>query len=96
MGIERGGGSAGALRGRHLGTDGSEIHWDFIRAALASVADTAVIPLQDVFGLGSEARMNRPASADNNWVWRFEQPSLTPRLAARLGDMTKIYGRLPG
>jgi len=79
---------------RYLGTEGSEIHWDFIRAALASVADTAVIPLQDVLGLGSEARMNRPASADNNWVWRFEEPSLIPRLATRLGDMTEIYGRL--
>jgi len=46
---------------RYLNTDGAEINWDFIRAAVASVADTAVFPLQDVLGLGSEARMNLPS-----------------------------------
>jgi 4-alpha-glucanotransferase len=80
---------------RYLNSDGSEIHWDFIRAAIASVAGMAVIPLQDVLGLGSEARMNVPASAENNWRWRFLQDQLRPEIGARLLDLTGLYGRLP-
>src|SRR5918997_655012 len=52
---------------KYLGTDGREIHWDFIREAFKSVADTAVVPAQDLLGLGSDARMNTPASAEGNW-----------------------------
>ena len=55
-----------------------EIHWDFIRAALASVADTAIVPLQDVLGLGSEARMNLPGRARGNWRFRLSWEQLTP------------------
>ena len=55
----------------YLDAEGREIHWAFIRAALASVADTAIVPLQDVLGLGSEARMNLPGRARGNWRWRF-------------------------
>ena len=54
----------------YLDTDGSEIHWVFIRELLRSVADTVLIPLQDVLGLGSEARMNQPATLGGNWRWR--------------------------
>jgi 4-alpha-glucanotransferase len=79
---------------RYFGSDGSEIHWDFVRAVLGSVAETAVIPLQDVLGLGSEARMNLPATAENNWVWRFREQDLTSAHAARLRELTEIYGRL--
>ncbi len=79
---------------RYMNSDGHEIHWDFIRLALASVADTAVFPLQDVLGLGSEARMNRPASAEKNWQWRFEESQLRPELSARLHMMCELYGRL--
>ena len=79
---------------KYLHTDGAEIHWDFIRAALASVADTAILPLQDLLGLGSEARMNLPNSTDRNWTWRFTENDLTNELAARLRDMTKTYGRM--
>lgn len=80
---------------RYLHSDGSEIHWDFIRAALASVAGMAIIPMQDVLGLGSEARMNLPASSENNWRWRFRESELKPELASRLRNLTWIYGRLP-
>jgi 4-alpha-glucanotransferase len=76
------------------GADG-EICWDFIRLAWASVAETAICPLQDVLGLGSEARMNRPGRASGNWGWRFRSGDLQPELAARLRDLTEIYGRLP-
>jgi 4-alpha-glucanotransferase len=80
---------------RYLGTDGAEIHWDFIRAAQMSVADLAVAQLQDVLGLSSDARMNIPASAEGNWGWRYAEGALTDSLAARLRAMTAIYGRLP-
>ncbi len=78
---------------RYLGTDGHEIHWDFIRLAMSSVADTAVFPMQDVLGLGSEARMNIPASLENNWVWRFEPERLKPEHAAKLRDFSRTFGR---
>ncbi|HMY76354.1 MAG TPA: 4-alpha-glucanotransferase, partial [Blastocatellia bacterium] len=78
---------------KYLGTDGKEIHWDFIRLALASVADTAIIPLQDVLGLGSEARMNTPARESGNWGWRYKPEQLTPAIRDRLAELTEIYGR---
>ena len=78
---------------RYLGSDGGEIHWDMIRAVLASVADTAIIPLQDVLGLGTEARMNLPASTSGNWAWRYRAEDLTDDLAARLRILTETYGR---
>jgi 4-alpha-glucanotransferase len=78
---------------RYLGTEGREIQWDFIRAALASVADTAIVPLQDVLGLGSEGRMNLPARAEGNWTWRFGEEDLRPALAGRLRELAEMYGR---
>jgi 4-alpha-glucanotransferase len=77
----------------YLRSAGEEINWDFIRAAMASVADTAVIPLQDVLGLGSEARMNLPASTEGNWRWRFRQDALTADLRKRLKHVTELYVR---
>jgi 4-alpha-glucanotransferase len=79
---------------KYLGTDGSEINWDFIRAAQMSVADICVAQLQDVLGLSSDARMNTPASAEGNWAWRFTEGALADELRARLREMTEIYGRL--
>jgi 4-alpha-glucanotransferase len=79
---------------RYLNTAGDAIHWDFIRALFASVANTAIIPLQDVMGLGTEARMNLPNSTDGNWSWRTKQGALTSELAERLRELTELYGRL--
>jgi 4-alpha-glucanotransferase len=79
----------------YLGGDGREIHWDFIRAALASVADTAIIPLQDVLGLDSSARMNTPASTSGNWAWRFGRDALTGEPGTRLRELTRLTARLP-
>ena len=79
---------------KYLHADGKEIHWDFIRAVFASVANTAVVSLQDVLGLGTEARMNLPNSTTGNWAWRFKAEALTDDLAQRLKDLTKIYGRV--
>jgi 4-alpha-glucanotransferase len=78
---------------RYLGTSGEEIHWDMIRVALASVARLAVFPLQDILGLGSEARMNRPGREQGNWTWRFEERALDEATAERLGGLTRTYGR---
>lgn len=78
---------------RYLGTGGDEINWDMIRLALASVADTAVIPLQDLLGLGSEGRMNTPSRESGNWDWRFQFDQLTPQIVQRLAEMTDTYGR---
>lgn len=80
---------------RYLGSHGEEIHWDMIRAALASVARLALFPMQDLLGLGSEARMNLPGTATGNWTWRFEDGASTPALAERLADLTRAYGRAP-
>jgi 4-alpha-glucanotransferase len=78
---------------QYLNTTGAEIHWAFIRAVWASVADKAIAPLQDVLGLGSEARMNLPNSNEGNWCWRYEPGALTKELAARLRELTSVYGR---
>ncbi|HZI17419.1 MAG TPA: 4-alpha-glucanotransferase [Pyrinomonadaceae bacterium] len=83
-----------ALCLKYLGSDGSEINWDFIRAAHTSIAALSVAQLQDMLGLGSEARMNTPASAEGNWAWRFEAGALTDEARDRLRELTLISGRL--
>jgi 4-alpha-glucanotransferase len=64
-----------------------------IRTVLASVADTAIVPLQDVLGLGSEARMNRPGSVRGNWTWRLGEDELRPEHGERMRRMAEMYGR---
>lgn len=81
---------------KYLGTDGREINWDFIRLALMSVANTAIMPLQDVLGLGAEARMNTPGVNGGNWRWRFTADMLTDAVRDRLRELTDIYGRQGG
>jgi 4-alpha-glucanotransferase len=71
------------------------IHWDLIRLALSSIANQAIIPLQDILGLGTEARMNFPSTAEGNWDWRYEPKALTEQLSDRLKILTKLYGRAP-
>jgi len=78
---------------QYLNTTGEEIHWDFIRAVWASVADRTIAPLQDVLGLGTEARMNLPNSNEGNWTWRFQPGVLTNDLALRLREFNRLYGR---
>ncbi len=81
------------LARRYLGTDGHEIHWTLIRTALASVADTVLIPLQDVLGLGSAARMNLPGRQAGNWGFRFTWDQCTPDLVQRLRALVDLYDR---
>ena len=69
------------------GTRGEEINWDLIKIVLGSAAETAVVPIQDLLGLGSEARMNTPGKEEGNWIWRMTQRA-TPELTERLGQAT--------
>jgi 4-alpha-glucanotransferase len=78
---------------KYLRTSGGEINWTFIEALMASVADTVIVPLQDVIGLGSEARMNTPATAEGNWKWRFTAAMLTSRHESRLKELAQLYDR---
>ncbi len=82
-----------AFARRYLGADGSEMHWTLIRTALASVANTVLIPMQDVLGLGNEARMNLPGRQAGNWGWRFSWDQVTPDIRARLKEMVQTYDR---
>lgn len=77
----------------YLGSDGREIHWDLIRAALTSVAARAIVPLQDVLGLDSGARMNRPAEPGGNWGWRAPADAFRSDLADRLRRLIELSGR---
>ncbi|MCX7017676.1 MAG: 4-alpha-glucanotransferase [bacterium] len=76
-----------------LSTDGSAANWDLIRAAFASVANTAIIPAQDFLCLDSEARMNFPGRAEGNWCWRLADGQLNPELANFVRRHTLLYGR---
>lgn len=78
----------------YLGCDGNDIAWDMIRAAWSSVANLAIAPIQDVLGLGEEARINTPGDPDGNWSWRVQREMLTPERAARLRAITEVTGRL--
>ncbi len=80
---------------RYLRTDGQAIHWDLIYAAMSSVANTVIVPLQDVLGLGSEACLNRPGRAEGNWTWRYRHDALSPQLAGQLREVSRLYGRRP-
>jgi 4-alpha-glucanotransferase len=78
----------------YLATDGRAVHWDLIRTACASVADTAVYPLQDVLGLDGAHRMNFPGTGQGNWSWRFSWADVPADAAARLHRYCQLYERL--
>ncbi len=80
----------------YLGRDGSDIAWDLLRLAFMSIADIAIVPLQDVLRLGAEARMNVPGVAEGNWEWRLRPKTLTPGLADGLHKLTITYKRAEG
>jgi 4-alpha-glucanotransferase len=78
---------------RYLGRDDHDVVWDLIRLAYSSVADTAVVPLQDVMKLGSSARMNVPSRGEGNWQWRFTRRMITGEIVGRLRELSRLYGR---
>jgi 4-alpha-glucanotransferase len=77
----------------YLGTAGEDAAWDLIRAAFASVAERAIVPMQDVLGLGTEGRMNVPGRAGQNWDWRAAKDAFSPERAARLRRLATLTGR---
>ena len=68
---------------------GASAHGELMK----STAAWAIFPLQDILGLGSEARMNRPSTLGGNWTWRMAEGSFTPELARDLAEMSRLYGR---
>ena len=77
----------------YLGSDGAEISWDLIRSAYTSVARTAIVPMQDVLGLGAAARMNTPARPAGNWEWRAPPDGFREADARRLFRLAAVSGR---
>ena len=77
----------------YLGQPGEAMPWPLVRAALASVCRLAVLPMQDLLGLGSEARMNTPGTTGGNWRWRLDWGQVSPDLAGRLARLNALYGR---
>jgi len=79
----------------YVGEPEDGMNWAFIRAVFDSVAKWAIVPLQDVLGLGSAARMNTPSRLDHNWNWRFQSGALTPELEQKLATLTATTDRAP-
>src|SRR5205814_6898261 len=71
------------------------VHWAFMRAAQASVADLCVVPLQDALGLDSAARMNTPSRSQGNWTWRYQPGALNAQLAHALAALAEVTDRTP-
>ncbi len=78
----------------YLNASGAEIQWDFVRAVWASTANAALAPMQDLLGLGNDARMNLPGSTDGNWYWQCKTGDFSDEIAERLKGLTKLYGRI--
>jgi 4-alpha-glucanotransferase len=83
-----------ALTRRYLGPSDEAINWKLIRVLLGSVARVAVVPMQDVLGLGSESRMNMPGVGNGNWSWRMKPGAFTGEYQERLRDLADIYDRV--
>lgn len=79
----------------YVGRCDDGIHWAFIRAAQSSMASFSITPLQDVLGLGSEARMNTPSLHGGNWKWRCDAGQLTEELSAKLAHLAELTDRVP-
>ena len=78
---------------KYLGVKARGVSWGMARAVFNSIADTAIVPLQDPLGLGGSARMNTPSRAKGQWEWRFEERNLTDSLAEDLSSMVSDSGR---
>jgi len=77
----------------YLGVKDDQIHWALIRAIMASVANTAIVPMQDVLGLDSRARMNMPGAPSGYWRWRMNSGAASKEIAAMLNELATLYGR---
>ena len=84
-----------AVTRRYLGPNEEPINWKMIRVLAGSVARVAIVPMQDVLGLGSESRMNMPGVGEGNWSWRMKPGAFTTEFQDRLRDLAEIYERVP-
>ncbi|HLE24606.1 MAG TPA: 4-alpha-glucanotransferase [Thermodesulfobacteriota bacterium] len=80
---------------KYIGREVSEenIHWEFIRLAMMSIANICIIPMQDILGLGEEAKMNRPSKTEGNWQWRLKPDQITSSQKGKLKEIIETYGR---
>lgn len=78
---------------RYFNTDGNDVSWTFICACFSSVANMAIVPMQDILSLDSWSRYNVPGVGDGNWAWRFKHEDMNPYLEKRLFETAKLYGR---
>jgi 4-alpha-glucanotransferase len=77
--------------GREISED--EIHWEWVRMAMGSVANVSIVPMQDLLGTGQESRMNHPSRSKGNWGWRVRPVQITDKLRDRLRHLTWLYNR---
>lgn len=70
-------------------------HWGMMKGAWASVGDLVIVTMQDVLGLGSEARMNTPSTLGGNWMWRMKKDAVSAALAGKIRSNMQLYGRMP-
>ncbi len=77
----------------YLSTDGQAANWDLIRCGMASVANTFIVPAQDLLNKDTDARMNMPGRGDGNWSWRLYPGELTGELADQVRGLTLLFGR---
>lgn len=83
-----------ALAGRYFGLNAEEgFHWGMLRGGMSCASELFIAPMQDYLGLGADARINTPGCMGGNWQWRMQPECLTDALAARIADMTALYGR---
>ena len=74
-------------------TPKNEVAWDFIRLAVSSVADLAIVPLQDYLCIGKEGRINTPSTLGGNWTWRLKKGEFTAKIRKRCRKLNAVYGR---
>ncbi len=91
--VDREHNDAAAYFGVSLDEMDRNVNWIYIRAVMMSIADTVLFPMQDVIGLGGQARMNLPGSLGRNWKWRMREHESRPEYAARLKEFAKLYDR---
>jgi 4-alpha-glucanotransferase len=77
------------------GVSDEGVNWELIRIALSSISNVAILPMQDVIGLGGDARMNFPGKAEGNWEWRYRIEEVNDQMCDRLRHLTKLFGRFP-
>ena len=80
---------------QYVGDGGEEFQWRLLRSLYSSIAQAAIVPMQDVLGLPSASRMNRPGDGEGNWTWRLPRGAFSPGIQSHLKELAVVYGRAP-